>query len=76
MEFEQVNSMTAIWQKNKKDVTEEEYTQHFQSLAFSQDKSLDTIHIHVEGAINYKAVLYIPAKPNPFVDLNDPAKEY
>lgn len=75
-EREQVNSMTAIWQKNKKDVTEEEYTAHFQSLAFSQDKPLDIIHLNVEGSINYKAVLYIPKSTNPFVDLNDPNKEY
>ena len=68
--------MTAIWQKNKKDVTAEEYTKHFQSLAFGTDAPLDTIHLNIEGTINYKAVLYIPSKPNPFVDLNDPAKEY
>ena len=75
-EREQVNSMIAIRQKNKKDVTEEEYTKHFQSLAFSQDKALDTIHLNIEGNINYKAVLYIPRSTNPFVDLNDPNKEY
>lgn len=75
-EWEQINSMTAIRQKNKKDVTEEEYTKHFQSLAFSQDKPLDIIHLNVEGNINYKAILYIPRSTNPFVDLNDPNKEY
>jgi len=74
--YEQVNSMTAIRQKNKKDVTAEEYTKHFQSLAFGTDNPLDTIHLNIEWAINYKAVLYIPSKPNPFVDLNDPSKEY
>ncbi len=75
-EREQVNAMTAIRQKNKKDVTAEEYTKHFQSLAFSQDTPLDTIHLNIEGNINYKAILYIPKSTNPFVDLNDPNKEY
>ena len=75
-EREQVNAMTAIRQKNKKDVTTEEYTKHFQSLAFGTDAPLDIIHLNVEWNINYKAVLYIPSKPSPFVDLNDPAKEY
>lgn len=74
--LEQVNAMTAIRQKNKKDVTAEEYTKHFQSLAFSQDTPLDTIHLNIEGNINYKAILYIPKSTNPFVDLNDPNKEY
>lgn len=76
MEFEQINAMTAIRQKNKKDVTKEEYTKHFQSLAFGTDTPLDTIHLNIEGNINYKAILYIPKTTNPFVDLNDPAKEY
>ena len=75
-EREQVNAMTAIRQKAKKDITTEEYTKHFQSLAFSQDAPLDTIHINIEGAINYKAILYIPKITNPFVDLSDPNKEY
>ncbi len=75
-EFEQINSMTATRQKNKKDVTAEEYTKHFQSLAMGTSAPLDTIHLNVEGGINYKAVLYIPSQTNPFVDLNDPAKEY
>ena len=75
-EREQVNAMTAIRQKNKKDVTVEEYTKHFQSLAFSQESPLDIIHLNIEGNINYKAILYIPKTTNPFVDLNDPNKEY
>lgn len=75
-QFEQVNAMTAIRQKNKKDVTVEEYTKHFQSLAFSQESPLDIIHLNIEGNINYKAILYIPKATNPFVDLNDPNKEY
>lgn len=74
--LEQINAMTAIRQKNKKDVTAEEYTKHFQTLAFWTEAPLDTIHINVEWNINYKAVLYIPSKPSPFVDLSDPNKEY
>lgn len=46
--LEQINAMTAIRQKNKKDVTAEEYTKHFQSLAFGTEAPLDTIHINVE----------------------------
>lgn len=73
---EQVNAMTAIRQRHKKDITSEEYTKHFQSLSFSQDDPLDIIHLTIEGNINYKAVLYIPKKTSPFVDLSDPNKEY
>lgn len=73
---EQVNAMTAIRQRHKKDITSEEYTKHFQSLSFSQDDTLDIIHLNIEGNINYKAVLYIPKTTSPFVDLSDPNKEY
>jgi len=73
---EQVNAMTAIRQRHKKDITSEEYTKHFQSLSFSQDDPLDIIHLNIEGNINYKAVLYIPKTTSPFVDLSDPNKEY
>lgn len=75
-EREQVNTMTALWQKNKKDVTPEEYKKHYQSLAMSMDEPLDVIHLNVEWNINYKAILYIPKTANPFQDINDPSKEY
>ncbi|MBP7884589.1 hypothetical protein KAZ93_00085 [Patescibacteria group bacterium] len=47
-EREQVNTMTALWQKNKKDVTPEEYKKHYQSLAMAMDEPLDVIHLNVE----------------------------
>ncbi len=75
-EREQVNTMTALWQKNKKDVTPEEYKKHYQSLAMAMDEPLDVIHLNVEWNINYKAILYIPKTANPFQDINDPSKEY
>jgi HSP90 family molecular chaperone len=45
---EQVNAMTALRQKNKKDVTKDEYIKHFQSMSFSQDEPLDIIHLNIE----------------------------
>jgi molecular chaperone HtpG len=64
-EREQVNKTQSLRSKNKKNVTEQEHQEFYTSLTFDQEKPLDHLHIHVEGAINYKAILYIPQKINP-----------
>jgi molecular chaperone HtpG len=45
---EQINKTKAIRQKMKKDVTPEEYKEHFGSLAYASDHPLDVIHVSVE----------------------------
>ena len=61
-ELTTLNSMTPVWQKAKKDVTEEEYDGFYKDKFFDYEKPLARIHVSVEGAVNYKALLYIPAK--------------
>ena len=57
-----LNSMVPIWQKNKKDVTEEEYNQFYQSKFYDYNKPLRVIHFSAEGQVSFKALLYIPSK--------------
>ena len=57
-----LNSMLPIWQKQKKDVTEEEYDAFYKDKFFDYEKPLSVLHFGVEGAVTYKALLYIPAK--------------
>ena len=61
-EEQTLNSMVPIWQKNKKDVTEEEYLSFYRDKFFDYEAPAGKIHISVEGAVTYKALLYIPAK--------------
>lgn len=61
-EEQTLNSMVPIWQKNKKDVTEEEYKTFYRDKFFDFDEPAGTVHVSVEGAVTYKALLYIPAK--------------
>lgn len=61
-EDETLNSMVPIWQKNKKDVTDEEYLSFYKDKFFDYEAPAGRIHISVEGAVTYKALLYIPAK--------------
>ena len=57
-----LNSMVPIWQKARKDVTDEEYNNFYKEKFFDFEDPLAVIHASVEGAVTYKALLYIPAK--------------
>ncbi len=60
-ETETLNSMIPIWQRPKKDVTQEEYDKFYQEKFFAMDKPVKTIVTSVEGVVTYKALLYIPS---------------
>ncbi len=62
MEEDTLNSMIPLWQRAKKDVTEEEYTQFYRERFMDYAKPLRTVHTSAEGAVSYKALLYIPGK--------------
>ncbi len=57
-----LNSRLPLWQKNKKDITEEEYKTFYKEQFHDFEEPLHTIHFGVEGAVTYKALLYIPGK--------------
>ena len=61
-EMETLNSMVPLWQRAKKDVTEEEYESFYREKFFDYNKPLRTIHTSAEGAVSFKALLYIPGK--------------
>ena len=62
MEEEILNSMIPLWQRAKKDVTEEEYTGFYRERFMDYTKPLRTIHTSAEGTVSYKALLYIPER--------------
>jgi len=57
-----LNSMVPIWQRAKKDVTEEEYENFYREKFFDFNKPLRTVHVSAEGTVSFKALLYIPGK--------------
>jgi molecular chaperone HtpG len=65
-EFEEVqeeqiiNSMIPIWRKNKKELTQEDYDNFYTEKRYGFDKPIKHIHISVDGAVRYNAILYIP----------------
>ncbi len=61
-EAETLNSMVPIWQRPKKDVTDEEYEKFYHDKFNAFDKPAKIITTSVEGVVTYKALLYIPSK--------------
>ena len=61
-ELETLNSMVPIWQRSRKDVTEEEYDAFYREKFFDYTKPLRTIHTSAEGTVSFKALLYFPGK--------------
>ena len=61
-EIDTLNSMIPLWQRAKKDVTEEEYNQFYKERFMDYTKPARTIHTSAEGTVSYKALLYIPGK--------------
>ena len=62
MEEDTLNSMVPIWQRSKKDVTDEEYDSFYREKFFDYQKPLRVIHSSAEGTVSFKALLYIPGK--------------
>ena len=61
-ELETLNSMVPIWQRPKKDVSQEEYESFYREKFFDFNKPARVIYTSAEGTVSYKALLYIPSK--------------
>ena len=57
-----LNSMVPLWQRKKKDVTEEEYTQFYQDKFSDYEAPLATVSVDAEGTVSYKALLFVPGR--------------
>ena len=61
-ETETLNSMVPLWQRPKKDVTQEEYDRFYQDKFGDFEAPLATVTVNAEGAVSYKALLFIPSR--------------
>lgn len=61
-EEETINSMVPIWRKNKNELKDEDYDNFYSEKHYGFDKPLKHIHISVDGAVSYNAILFIPEK--------------
>jgi molecular chaperone HtpG len=70
---ETLNSMKAIWAKDKKEVTEEEYKEFYTHVSHDWTPPLAHLHLKMEGTTEYTALLYVPSQA-PFDILNPERK--
>jgi len=62
-EVRTLNNMKPLWERDKKDITGEEYFQFYKHHFHDWEEPADIIHIRAEGTIQYTALLFIPSKP-------------
>jgi len=61
-EWEQVNKGTALWMRNKADITQEEYNEFYKHIAHDFENPLAQVHNRVEGTNEYTSLMYIPGR--------------
>jgi molecular chaperone HtpG len=66
---ERVNSASALWARDKADISDEEYGEFYKHVSMDFADPLTWIHSKVEGNQSYTSLLYVPTNP-PF-DLFD-----
>jgi molecular chaperone HtpG len=63
---EPANEGTALWRRPKSELSEEDATSFYRGLGNLFDKPLATLHWRAEGALEFHALLFIPASPPMF----------
>ncbi|WP_339344702.1 molecular chaperone HtpG [uncultured Alcanivorax sp.] len=59
---ETLNSATALWQRPRSEVTDEEYQNFYKHISHDFQDALTWSHNKVEGKLEYTSLLYIPAR--------------
>ena len=71
---ETLNSMKAIWARDKNEVKDEEYEEFYKHISHDWNAPLSRLHMKFEGTTEYDTLLYIPSQA-PF-DLFNPEKKH
>jgi molecular chaperone HtpG len=69
----QINSASALWQRSKSELTPEDYSAAYKSIAHAYDEPAMTLHYRAEGRYSYAVLLFAPSQ-KPF-DLFEPNRK-
>lgn len=59
-----VNQASALWTRQKKDISDEQYTEFYRHVGHTFDEPWLTLHWRAEGKIEYTSLLFLPtARP-------------
>ncbi|MFZ0330661.1 MAG: molecular chaperone HtpG, partial [Acinetobacter bohemicus] len=61
-EWEAINSASALWTRNKNEITDEQYIEFYKNLSHDFEAPLAWAHNRVEGSTEYTQLLYVPSK--------------
>ena len=61
-EWEQVNRGTALWMRNKSEVSDEEYHEFYKNTCHDFEAPLTWAHNRVEGTNEYNSLLFVPSR--------------
>ena len=61
-EFERVNKGTALWMRNRSEISDEEYTEFYKHVSHDFEEPLTHVHNRVEGTNEYTSLLFIPKR--------------
>lgn len=67
---EKINTVDAIWQKSKSEITTEEANEFYKFISTDYQDPFDYIHLDLEGIVTFKALVFFPKKApmNMFAD--------
>ncbi len=63
LQFEQVNKGSALWQRPRDEVTDDEYTEFYKHIAHDFEGPLCWNHFKIEGTQLFTGLLYVPKRP-------------
>ena len=61
----QLNSITALWQRSKSELKDEEVNEFYKFIANDYQDPLDYLPVSVEGMVTFKALLFLPKEAPP-----------
>ncbi|MBF0586128.1 molecular chaperone HtpG [Prosthecochloris sp. N3] len=60
LDDKKVNSVEALWQKPKSELNDDEVNEFYKFVSVDYQDPLDYLHVSVEGAVSFKALLFLP----------------
>ena len=57
---EEVNTVQAVWTRNKNDIKDEEYTEFYKFIANAFDEPMTRLHFSADAPLAIKALLFVP----------------
>ncbi|MFE9845252.1 molecular chaperone HtpG [Streptomyces goshikiensis] len=61
-DLDTLNSMKALWARQRSEVTEDEYGEFYRQISHDWLPPAETIHMRAEGTFEYEALLFIPSQ--------------